>query len=196
MHCFVRILSIVWTASLVGMAGAAEIDVAVAAPDTLDEEVVTNIAYNVTRDDIRRFAVRLEFDSSCSNAVEVAIGCDSNRDGNLDAEETGLVLGCHAGRYFIENCAEEQLYAEHSETPVASTRYLQMRLDIDAQFHLRHVCFDSDDGLRFNELATTMPSWLLSRRWNLVKVTRRGERIAAETCNVVCKYNDFSIIIR
>jgi len=49
----------------------------------LDTEISTNVFFNVSRNDVKVFDVRIELASSVSNCVQVAFGCDANGDGEV-----------------------------------------------------------------------------------------------------------------
>ena len=85
--------------SICPVLSAKEIAVGQLVSDHLDTESSTNVAFNVRRNDVKVFDVRIEQASSASNCVQVAFGRDADADGDLSPDEADLVLGWRAGRY-------------------------------------------------------------------------------------------------
>ena len=65
-----------------------------------DTEVSTNIAFVVERPAMTRIEFTVALDATPTNNVEVAIGTDTNGDGNLAVEEAANVFGYDCGRWF------------------------------------------------------------------------------------------------
>ena len=84
--------------SICPVLSAKEIAVGQLVSDHLDTESSTNVAFNVRRNDVKVFDVRIEQASSVSNCVQVAFGRDADADGDLSPDEADLVLGWRAGR--------------------------------------------------------------------------------------------------
>ena len=68
--------------------------------DYADTEVSTNISFAVNADQTDMMSIALEFDATPSNSVEVAVGHDSDGDGNLSPEESAVVFGYDCGTWF------------------------------------------------------------------------------------------------
>lgn len=162
----------------------------------LDTEVSTNVSFNVSRNDVKVFDVRIELASSVSNCVQVAFGCDADGDGELAAEETGLVLGWRAGRYFVEDVAGEARYFESEAVADGGSRFLHLNVATDSDFAPKHASFENGSGACFAEIAAVCPPWLFSADWNLLKVTRRGAAPAGELCRIRNDYRFFRVIFR
>ena len=162
----------------------------------LDSEVSTNVSFNVHRSDVRTFDVRIEVASSVSNCVQVAFGRDADGDGDLSSEESGLVLGWRTGRYFVEDVAGEVRTFEPGAVADGSARFLHMNVATDAAFVPKRAIFANDAGACFADIAAACPSWLFSREWNLLKVTRRGPAASGELCRIRNDYRSFRISFR
>ena len=123
-----------------------------------DTEVSTNIAFAVERPAMTRIEFTVALDATPTNNVEVAIGTDTNSDGNLAVEEAAYVFGYDCGAWFARSAGLEGLGSLE--------------------------CLGSLEGLGGGRVEKT---FVLKRRqldtaWNLVKVTRRGW---GSTCELV-----------
>ena len=115
-----------------------------------DTEVSTNIVFVVERPAMTRIEFTVALDATPTNNVEVAIGTDTNSDGNLAVEEAAYVFGYDCGAWFARSAGLEGLGSLE--------------------------CLGSLEGLGGGRVEKT---FVLKRRqldtaWNLVKVTRRG----------------------
>ena len=115
-----------------------------------DTEVSTNIVFVVERPVMTRIEFTVALDATPTNNVEVAIGTDTNSDGNLAVEEAAYVFGYDCGAWFARSAGLEGLGSLE--------------------------CLGSLEGLGGGRVEKT---FVLKRRqldtaWNLVKVTRRG----------------------
>ena len=115
-----------------------------------DTEASTNIAFAVERPAMTRIEFTVALDATPTNNVEVAIGTDTNSDGNLAVEEAAYVFGYDCGAWFARSAGLEGLGSLE--------------------------CLGSLEGLGGGRVEKT---FVLKRRqldtaWNLVKVTRRG----------------------
>ena len=66
-----------------------------------DTEVSTNVALRVDNLKMKRFGLSLEATCCVSNEVLVAIGCDSDEDGDLSFEEADLAFGSDCGERYL-----------------------------------------------------------------------------------------------
>ncbi len=68
-----------------------------------DPEVSTNVSLHASAKTVKSFSLTLSVANPAACEVLVAIGCDSDGDGNLDETETDLVVGCDCGtRYMVD----------------------------------------------------------------------------------------------
>ena len=109
-----------------------------------DTEVSTNIAFAVERPAMTRIEFTVALDVTPTNNVEVAIGTDTNSDGNLAVEEAAYVFGYDCGAWFARSAGLEGL---GSLEGLGGGR-------VEKTFVLKRRQLDT--------------------AWNLVKVTRRG----------------------
>ena len=123
-----------------------------------DTEVSTNIAFAVERPAMTRIEFTVALDATPTNNVEVAIGTDTNSDGNLAVEEAAYVFGYDCGAWFARSAGLEGLGSLE--------------------------CLGSLEGLGGGRVEKTfvLKKRQLDTAWNLVKVTRRGW---GSTCELV-----------
>jgi hypothetical protein len=161
-----------------------------------DTEVSTNVAFNVERSDARSFGVSMAFSGTESNCVQIAFGRDADHDGNLSAEETRLLLGWRGGSYFIEDAIGQNRLVEPAVGAVPTERRFVLNAKLNAHSVPVEVSVSNECGACFSALSASVPSWLYSKDWNLMKVTRRGVDTASESIDVECRYKFFRIVIR
>lgn len=77
--------------------------------DYADTEVSTNVSFTVNANLTDMMSIALEFDTTPSNSVEVAIGNDADSDGNLSPEESAVVFGYDCGTWFQRSAKRNQL---------------------------------------------------------------------------------------
>ena len=64
-------------------------------------EVVTNVPIRVNSDTFKSFTLSLDVANCLSNEVVVAVGRDSNGDGDLSFDETALAYGLDCGNRYL-----------------------------------------------------------------------------------------------
>ena len=85
------------------------------ASEFADTEVATNVVIAV-RDVARPYAeVSLALTASPSNSVEVSVGVDSNKDGELDLDEADWTLGYDCGTWFCRDARTDD-FSEEAES--------------------------------------------------------------------------------
>ena len=137
-----------------------------------DTEASTNIAFAVERPAMTRIEFTVALDATPTNNVEVAIGTDTNSDGNLAVEEAAYVFGYDCGAWFARSAGLEGLGSLE--------------------------CLGSLEGLGGGRVEKT---FVLKRRqldtaWNLVKVTRRGCGAVCELVEAKGRKPGFKLEVR
>ena len=133
------------------------------APDYADTEVSTNFAFSVGEGQSRGIVFTVELQATPSNNVEVAIGVDANEDGRLSVDESELCVGYDCGTWFVRSSAQDAVTSED----VADSGVFRRTYRVRAR--------------RVNPL------------WNLVKVTRRGVDVSAESVSVESVEHGFRV---
>ena len=65
-----------------------------------DTEAATNIALNVNAARLEKLMLSVTFDTCETNEVLVAIGADTDENGDLSFDETALLYGCDCGAWY------------------------------------------------------------------------------------------------
>ena len=68
-----------------------------------DTEVATNVALNVSAARLERLTLSVAFEPSETNEVLVALGADTDGNGDLSIDEADVVFGCDCGAWY---CAD------------------------------------------------------------------------------------------
>ena len=162
-----------------------------------DTEVSTNIVFNKLQSDVKEFELNFTLDSSPSNCIQVALGRDSDGDGDLSFAETQAVYGWRNGRYYIEDVIGGKRY-EHfvkSEDRIG-TQVFTVKMQTTRDYLPKTFLANIDGTSVFTNLATAVPSWLYQPMWNLMRITRRGVDTPSEWFNCKIDYSSLYIIIR
>ena len=86
-----------------------------------DTEVSTNVVLHVNSQKLERFTLSLETTCCTSNEVIVAIGCDSDGNGDLSFDEAALAFGTDCGEQYLVDY-RAQAIACHSNSSVIINR--------------------------------------------------------------------------
>lgn len=81
-----------------------------------DSEVSTNVTLHVNMSRLNEFALRIEASNCSSNEVMVAIGHDSDEDGDLSFDETAFVFGIDCGSRYLADYADGSVLDDVGET--------------------------------------------------------------------------------
>jgi hypothetical protein len=146
----------------------------------------------------RTFQLRLAFESSPSNNVQVAFGLDNApADSALSAKETAFILGWDCGQWFIR---PRGLRERPAFTPAASSgsRTLTLTLRLDASGIPTAAAFtDGKTAFTFAGLALSPPpEWLTPSGWDTLRVTARNAGNAASAVSVKNFPDGLTILIK
>ena len=151
-----------------------------------DTEVMTNVAINLSNS--RTFSWRLEMEASPSNNVLIALGKDTNDDGELTPSEWGTALGWDCGAWFIRY---EPTGWTRTIAANAGHHTLDCALRINKNDQPSTLTF-TEDGRNLLELtAADMPAELFDRTWNRLAVIRRGLDSTNERASLRIEPNGF-----
>jgi len=64
-------------------------------------ETATNIPLAVTASRLETLRFEISFESCATNEIAVALGADSDGDGNLSFEEAAFIFGCDCGEWYL-----------------------------------------------------------------------------------------------
>ena len=137
-----------------------------------DTEVSTNIAFVVDRSMMTRIEFTVALDATPTNNVEVAIGADTDGDGNLSVEESVYVFGYDCGKWFVRDQSKFKVEVEERNLSSDSAGQPEQESNI--------LCTTTTAGYDYSSHTFILKMRKLDPAWNLVKVTRRGCGAACE----------------
>lgn len=76
-----------------------------------DAEAVKNVPVVVNMERLKTWTASISFESSQTNEVLIALGCDANADGNLAFDETDLLFGCDCSNWYSADLRTGETYA-------------------------------------------------------------------------------------
>lgn len=159
----------------------------------VDTEVSTNIAFNASRNDLKKLNIRLDSARSDANSVQIAFGRDLNCNGNLEPEEAVFVVGRRKRNYFVEDVVEGTRYVEKGNGSSEKDAYLEVTVFTDVGYAPKSVVIQSECGRCFSDMGAK--PWMYRTDWNLVKITRRGGT-ASEWCRIKSDYRAMMWMLR
>ena len=161
-----------------------------------DTEVSTNVVFNTTRFDVKKFELNFQLECSSSNCIQVAFGRDADCDGMLSFTETDVVYGWRNGRYFVEDVKGACRYEENI-SPLEKVSH-NFSISIQTTKEYQPKAFSAMVGATsvFMSLTETVPAWLYRPEWNLMRITRRGVGLPSQWVSYDVKYAQLYIIVR
>ena len=162
-----------------------------------DTEVSTNIAFNAVRSDVKEFELKFAFEGCASNSIQVALGRDVDKDGELSFVETGAVYGWRNGRFFAEDVVSGRRFEESVVEDVAGTgRVFSVKMRTSRNYEAKEFTARVGSDSVLTNLSQTCPVWLYRPEWNMMRITRRGIGEPAEWFACDIGYASFYITIR
>ena len=188
-------LMVALCAGLSGAAGAISLQ-----PETLpqspfaDTEVTTNCPFSFASPFVADFRLTMEFDSTPSNNVQIAFGRDSDADGVLSADETGMALAWDCGEWILFGTNALPFVV----SPAVSTNaHKVLRWDL----HLRRrspkrLALTENDVPLSPDFETDPEPWFYDRTWDTFCLTARGIDDPAESFTVDLNEKGALILLR
>ena len=161
-----------------------------------DTEVSTNVVFNTTRFDVKKFELNFQLECSSSNCIQVALGQDADSDGMLSFAETDVVYGWRNGRYFVEDVKGACRYEETASSSLGNAHNFYISIRTAEECRPKEFSARADSALLFADLAETVPAWLYRPEWNLMRITRRGVGLLSQWVSYDVKYAQLYITVR
>ena len=168
--------------------------------DFIDTEASTNLVFAPLQEDTRHYRLKFSGDFSPSNDLEVAFGGDANGDGDLSPEETEARFGVDCGEKKVKvegvGGPEVKVRGEGEQWNLSTCSAGQPEQEGDI------LCSPSPSPSTFTYSSPSPSTFTLkltkavSRRWNLMKVTRRGFFSAEPTVKLKPRKPGMMIIVR
>ena len=83
-----------------------------------DTEVSTNVALHVNSQKLERFTLTLETSCCTSNEVLVAIGCDSDGNGDLSFDEAAFAFGSDCGEQYLADYRTQTIFTNSGSSVI------------------------------------------------------------------------------
>ena len=161
--------------------------------DFIDTEASANLVFAPLQEDTRHYRLKFSGDFSPSNDLEVAFGGDANGDGDLSPEETEARFGI--------DCGEKKSKSECPPSEASCAAGAMRGVEVE-QWNLSTDSAGQPEQ-ESNILCSPSPSTFtlkltkaVSRRWNLMTVTRRGFFSAEPTVKLKPRKPGMMIIVR
>ena len=151
-----------------------------------DTEVMTNVTINLSNS--RTFSWRLEMYTSPTNNVLIALGKDTNDDGELTPSEWGTALGWDCGAWFVRY---EPTGWTRTIAANADHHTLDCALRVNKNDKPGTLTFTEDGCILLELAAADMPVELFARTWNRLAVIRRGLDYTNERATLRIEPNGF-----
>ena len=161
----------------------------------LDTEVVTNVNLHMDRFDMREMELCIQLNGTATNDLEVSFGVDANKNDVLDVNEIETSYGWRAGKYLVENVSGWKRLEEASTNKMCRGMSLFLGTGLDGVCNrFRVMC---DGRAAFARLATKpIESWLFRKRWDMLRIVRRGVGCTNELIRCEIDYNHFIMRIQ
>lgn len=144
-----------------------------------DTEVTTNCPFSFASPFVIDFRLTMEFDSTPSNNVQIAFGRDSDADGVLSADETGMILAWDCGEWILFG-TNALPFAVSSSVDTNAHKVLRWDLRLKRKTPKRLLL--TENGLSvFPDFAPVPEPWFYDRTWDMFRLTARGIDDPAES---------------
>ena len=87
-----------------------------------DAEASTNVVLHVNSQKLERFTLTLEATSCISNEVLVAIGCDSDENGDLSFDEADFAFGTDCGERYLADYRTQTVVSQSGSSLTISKK--------------------------------------------------------------------------
>ena len=144
----------------------------------LDTETATNVPFTAWQKDLRHFTVKLAFNATPSNNVEMAFGTDADGDGLLSSDESDLTAGWDCGSWFVEDGETGERFTA-VPTGGCGAHDFTLRVRLRHNGAVESMRFLDNGTEMFAELAAAKPAWLHVPAWNRMRLVGRGENVRA-----------------
>ena len=169
-----------------GLAGTAL--AAVLQPEALprcefaDTEVTTNCPFSFASPFVVDFRLAMEFDSTPSNNVQIAFGRDSDADGVLSADETGMIVAWDCGEWILFG-TNALPFVVLPTVDTNAHKVLCWDLHLRRKTPKRLLLMENGSPL-FSGFEADPEPWFYDRTWNMFRLTARGIDDPAESFTV------------
>ena len=159
-----------------------------------DTESATNHLFSTTRPGSQILSFQIGLLASPSNNVEIAIGRDSDEDGELSIDETALVVGWDCGEWIMRSGEFDGFLSAAPVTDNANKTLSWELYETDGRIRSL-VATENGHAIDFGTEGQ-IPDWAFSDSWNLARFVARGADEAGESFVAKFVANGTSIRLR
>ena len=159
-----------------------------------DTETATNHPFSTLRPGSQILSFQISLLASPSNNVEIAIGLDSDEDGELSIDETAMVIGWDCGEWIMRSGEFEGFLSAVPATGNVN-KTLVWELHVVDGFTRFLKAMENGHAINFG-MEGPIPTWAFSDSWNLAKLVARGAEASGESFVAKFTANGTSIRLR
>ena len=159
-----------------------------------DTETATNHPFSTLRPGSQILSFQISLLASPSNNVEVAIGRDSDEDGELSVDETALVVGWDCGEWIMRSGEFDGFLSAVPATGNVNKTLVWKLYETDGRIWCL-IATENGRAIDFG-IAGSIPAWTFSDSWDLVRLVARGADEGGESFVAKFTANGTSIRLR
>jgi hypothetical protein len=150
---------------------------------------------HVDRFDMREMELCIQLNGTATNDLEVSFGVDADKNGILDVSEIETSYGWRAGEYLVENVRGWERIEEASTNGMC--RGMSLFLGTDPTGVCNRFRVTCEGCAAFTGLSTKpIEPWLFRKRWDMLRIVRRGVGCTNELIRCEIDYNHFIMRIQ
>ena len=159
-----------------------------------DTETATNHPFSTLRPGSQILSFQISLLASPSNNVGVAIGRDTNEDGELSVDETALVVGWDCGEWIMRSGEFDGFLSAVPATGNVNKTLVWELYETDGRIWFL-IATENGRAIDFG-IAGSIPAWTFSDSWDLVRLVARGADEGGESFVAKFTANGTSIRLR
>ena len=159
-----------------------------------DTETATNHPFSTLRPGSQILSFQISLLASPSNNVGVAIGRDTNEDGELSVDETALVVGWDCGAWIMRSGEFDGFLSAVPATGNVNKTLVWKLYETDGRIWCL-IATENGRAIDFG-IAGSIPTWTFSDSWDLVRLVARGADEGGESFVAKFTANGTSIRLR
>ena len=158
-----------------------------------DTESSVSVKLPVLKENDREFSLSLSLMATASNHLEVALGVDKNRDGDLSLDESELLIGWSCGKWFFSDRRSDVTDVTDAD---GGEKSFVWWLRLDGQHYAKKAkAFVNGKEVLISSMVDCRATYF-SSRWDMVRVTSCGVDRPLEDIVIESTADGFSVRVR
>ena len=141
----------------------------------------------------REFSLSLSLIATASNHLEVALGLDKNRDGELSLDESELLIGWSCGKWFFSDRRSDVTDVTDAD---GGEKSFVWRIRLDGEHNAKRAIAFADSQVVLAIAMEKCCSSYFNPHWNMVRVTSCGIDCLVENVKIVSTSDGLLIRVR